>query len=185
MHKNFNDIFYLVANYNLEKTKGVKLRNSVYASSQITVSQQIFMILSQLDLDNDTLNDKKKASALSMIFRLGMLDGMMSAQKMILNEKLYEIHKIVYSTVGKKHQNKRWDEVNEFKRKLAEEAENKWANGDDALHNDMAEYLMNLYERKYPKYKKPFYQKAIIEVARKYNRVKGEKGVKKIINYEE
>ena len=85
----------------------------------------------------------------------------------------------VMSTMGKAGANKRWSVRTNLLLRAAEMAEKKWADGDLALHNQMADSLLALDEFKALSQYRKALLKELGPVAVEYGRRKGDKGTKK------
>lgn len=72
--------------------------------------------------------------------------------------------------------NKRWAPHKDFLKKAGELAEEKWKAGDEALHNEMADYILGRREFSQLKNKRPSLLKHLKSIAKKYGRVRGLKG---------
>lgn len=83
------------------------------------------------------------------------------------------------SALGKKGAHRRWGHYNELMDKALKLADNKWANGDDSWHSEMAEHLVSKSGyRELEPYRKAL-QKRLIPIADNYGRVRGKKGATK------
>ncbi|MDA8139433.1 MAG: hypothetical protein M0036_12350 [Desulfobacteraceae bacterium] len=77
------------------------------------------------------------------------------------------------STLGKNGAEKRWKAYKKLKEEACKMADEKWKNGEEALHDAMTVYLIGRNEFKKLKPFRKALLKAIKEVAHKYNRVRG------------
>jgi hypothetical protein len=78
------------------------------------------------------------------------------------------------SAWGKAGADKRWTHYNAMMDKALQVADKKWADGDEAYHNEMSEYLV--CKQEFKTLSKSALQKKLIPIADKYGRTRGKKG---------
>ena len=135
------------------------------------------ILLLRKTIEFDSLQSREKNNLLLM-YHLGNAEGGLSQLEIVMDKDIYDI---IHTIMSKIFIQKRWNPVNKTIKKALKFAEEKWKNGDPALHNEMADYLFNKYKNECSNLTRNRLLRELRPIARPYGRVRGDKGVKKEI----
>lgn len=174
-------ITILSKKYN-EELKGETLLRNIGAGTRVFIAIELKRIVERIKKNPDLHLFKDESFVIiEHIHRLGVLQGLLSGTKMIHNVKdRLDIHEMIRSFISERNIKRRWDPLKKLKEEALRMAEKKWENGDPAFHTEMAQYLYDRLKGQSPDLTQNILKNTLKPLAKKYNRLKGMKGVKKL-----